>query len=519
MKELSINPSIGLSIQEDHTDLLVITPFSAQATHVSFNTGFKNIEECFQKVADWVKENHATKFPISLSVSGGPVHFLITKSSPVPPNLLLKSFKLQLKQVINAEPANLFYHSLFKQERPDGVYEEFIVSCVDKDFREDLVQQARKNKLKVVSWDLSALCQAKVADYLWKQNGCADSSRFLIVLEWDHCQLFVSHPDGQLVTFSLSLGMSSFTDRLVQARAQIAEEGSTSIPNEDISFPSTDLEEIEKRRESANQAIHEVYLPFAQQVKTQLYATCNEYGISLPTHFSVVGPGSTLFGIRESLAKDFGLIALSLEPLCSSEQALALGATLKEKQFAHLNFLPRGPKEFWRVFSERVKNLKARLAHSDALSISSGIPFLNLRNLVVAGLLLVGLVAIPVLRYFGAVRELASVQEENKKLLTLKQEIEKAELREADYQKKVQIVKLAEPKRPHLSRAMKELISILPAEIKLKGVTLKGDNLIVKGSARSHVDVQAYLKAAQSLNYLSEPAPYWHASRSECDSL
>lgn len=494
---------VGVHVSEDHANVVLLKD-NSQFLHHTFNVGYDHLEECLQKVSEWMTENGASRFPIHLCITGSPVQSLITKTPPLAPSLLLKSFKLQMKQQTGEEPPNLFYQQLYKNESGEGRQEEYVVTTIHKEFRESIVQIARKLKLKISSWELDVLCYAKVAEHLWQKNNCADSSRFLIVLEWDYCQLFICHTDGQLVTFSLSLGMSSFMDRLVQVRAKIADTGS-GIVDEDVNFPSTETGQVEQRLSEASQTIHEVYIPLAQQVKTQLYATCNEYGISLPTHFAVLGSGASLFDIHASLAKDFNLKCLSLSSECPNDYAVALGAMLKDRGKLHLNFMPKGGRELLRLWKEKIKNFRVKGSHP--IRVIGSNDLLSAKNVVIAAVGILILASFPILQRISVSSELEALKKENSKLLSLKSEIEKAEKREAEFQKRAQLLKLLEAKRPHLSQAMKELISILPEPIKLKAIQLKGENLILKGSARSHVEVQAYLKAAQHLNYLSEPQP------------
>jgi Tfp pilus assembly protein PilN len=69
------------------------------------------------------------------------------------------------------------------------------------------------------------------------------------------------------------------------------------------------------------------------------------------------------------------------------------------------------------------------------------------------------------------------------------------------------MVKQIEGKRLALSNAIRELISILPGEVKLQSLGFKEHTFTLKGQSLSQTAIESFLKAALSLKYLTDPTP------------
>jgi hypothetical protein len=500
--------AVGVQLEAERCFVTIVSAGGSKVRHTSINLGYEKLDACFGEIVAWLLEEEANRLPVYLTVTGKPVRYLVTKTPKLPRPVMMKAFKLQLKQAIGHESENLFFTPLSNLQNASGDTTEYVIACVDKEFREAVTQVGRQHKLKMAGWDIDIFAFYRSANFLWQRSQQQDSSRFLVILEWDNCHLLIASPQGQLVTLSLSIGMNSFMEHLVGARAQIATQGESEVGGEDVFVPSAGSDDIRVRRLLAKQAVYDVYVPFAQQVKTHLYATCNEYGISLPTHFAVLGSGASLFGITESLAADFGLKNVLTEPYFPTELAVAFGSMSQEKGALRLDLLPRGKKQVMKGLQEGLKNVRSKFQQKEFLSADqTGLPFLTPGRLGVAVAILGALASIPIVQRLQTSSELSYRKEELKKLLTRKEHIDKSKSREVEYEKRVGLQKLIEPKRILLSRAMKEIISVRPAPIKLESVSFKGQTLIVKGKAQTPLDVQNYLKAAQTLVYLSEPTP------------
>ncbi len=486
--------SIGVHLQKDRSLVVWLSSEKLVIRSLALNQGFEQAESLVVELGQALSSIAGKKIPISFTLSGEPGPTLFADLPRLSRNNLVKALKLQFRTQQGNEPEEIQTLAVGNPKGTDRLYHYFALG-IKKDLLEKVVRPLRKQKIRVTAWDADLLCYVRAAGSLWEKSGGGSSTRFLIILEWDHCILLVSDQSKKLLALKLSVGVQSFLQHLVSTRETLSLEQFSELKLESV--------ETRERRLNADQAIHDVYIPFAQQIKTQLFAACNEQGLSLPTHFALVASGANLFQMVESLAHDLSLTPIQLE--LPSEAVGAYGAALYEEVGLHLNILPRGRGEVVKSFREWLRSSWTKF--SPAQSLSDAIP-LNAGVLFgIPFLILVGLAAIPVVQRWKASTRLSLAKNEFREMESAKKQITQGKDREALYDKKAQLIKQIELKQYRISSALRELFTAIPPAIRLKSLSFKDGVMTLKGVTTEPSAVESFLKATMDLRLLVEPTP------------
>jgi len=289
--------------------------------------GYGDNDKLLNELSLWASERKVGKIPVYLTLSGRPAHFFVSRVPKVARPLMLKALKLQMKQATGEEREEISYLALPTPQKVRETHAEYLAASLDHTTLEKLGATLRKARFRLHAWDLDFICYARAANWVWNKAGFNEATRFLILTDWDRTQLLVLSADGRLIAPSLTIGVQSFLQRLKATRDGAVPEGTEKAWH---SLPAEPLD-VRSRRVAANQAIHDVYIPLAQQIKAQLYAavvTAEFPSESLCDR----GPGANSFGLVEALAKDLGVPRSIFSATLPSENLAAFGAALWENR-------------------------------------------------------------------------------------------------------------------------------------------------------------------------------------------
>ncbi len=505
---------VGVHIGGERTNILYLNSKKQIVKHLPVNHGYESIDKLLEGLVRTLADAKKAKLPIHVTLSGKPSHFVLAKLPRLPRPQAVKAFRVQLKQSSGEDWDDVRDISINvpkKGAASDG-QTEYFVGAIQKGIVEKIARPLKRSKLRVISWDFDLLCLARAANFVWQRAKLENATRLLVLLDWDHCYLMILGADGKLVAPRLPIGINSFLDRLLQTRVPPPVAGSESP------VLGANTVEVRERRVLANQAIHDVYVPLGQQLKTQLFSGCNENGIPLPTHFCLVSVGATLFRITESLSADLGLRALPVEQLVPVETVAALGATLSEKTDLRVNLMPAGSEEAMRNLKDSFRNIRGLITRiknirpTTKLSLGATLDRFSFVNpkVITAGLgllLAAGAIAYPLYSRMQTTKELQEKKREISTLGPLKDFINQAREKEGLADKKMNLVKIIEGKAWQMSSALKELFSVLPNQIQLKSLAYRENILNLKGQTNSQETVQEFLKSSLTLRLLTDPTP------------
>ncbi len=505
---------VGVHVGGERTNILFLNSKRQIVKHLPVNHGYESIDKLLEGLEKNLAEAKKAKLPVHFTLSGKPSHFVLAKLPRLPRPQAVKAFRVQLKQSSGEDwddVRDIAINAGKKGQSADGQMEYF-VGALQKGIIEKIARPLKRNKHRIVTWDFDLLCLARAANFVWNRAKLESATRLLVLLDWDHCYLMILGADGKLVAPRLPIGINSFLDRLLQTRVP------PPVDSQDSPVLGANTVEVRERRVLANQAIHDVYVPLGQQLKTQLFSGCNENGIPLPTHFCLVSVGATLFRITESLSADLGLRALPVEQLVPVETVAALGATLTEKTDLKVNLMPAGSEEAMRNLKDSFRNFRnltsnlKKLRPTTKISLGATLDRFSFVNPKVAfafvGVILVcGAIAYPMYSRMQTTKELQEKKRELATLGPLKDFISKARSKEALADKKMNMVKIIEGKSWQMSHALKEMFSVLPAQVQLKSLSYRDSTLNLKGLADGPETVQEFLKSALTLQLLTDPTP------------
>ena len=506
--------SVGVHVGGERTNILYLNGKKQIVKHLPVNHGYESIDKLLEGLERTLADAKKAKLPIHITLSGKPSHFVLAKLPRLPRPQAVKAFKVQLKQSSGEDwddVRDIAINVAKKGQASDGQMEYF-VGALQKGIIEKIARPLKRSKLRVMSWDFDLLCLARAANFVWQRAKLENATRLLVLLDWDHCYLMILGADGKLVAPRLPIGINSFLDRLLQTRVP------PPVDTGESPVLGANTVEVRERRVLANQAIHDVYVPLGQQLKTQLFSGCNENGIPLPTHFCLVSVGATLFRITESLSADLGLRALPVEQLVPVETVAALGATLSEKNDLKVNLMPAGSEEALRNLKDSFRNIRGvvqrvkSIRPTTKISLGATLDRFSFVNPKVAmagvGVMLAGgVIAYPIYMRMQTTKALQEKKRELATLGPLKDFISKARAKEGLADKKMNLVKIIEGKAWEMSSALKELFSVLPNQVRLKSLAYRGDILNLKGETDSQETVQEFLKSSLTLRLLTDPTP------------
>lgn len=505
--------TVGIHIGAERTNVLYLNSKRQIVKHLPVNQGYETIDKLVDGLDRNLADAKKLKLPVHVTLSGKPSHFVLAKIPNLPRPSAVKAFRVQLKQSSGEDWDDVRDIRINGTKKPaaDG-QTDYFVGAIQKGIIDKISRPLKKAKVKVVNWDFDLLCLARAANFVWQRAKLENTTRLFVLLDWDHCYIMILSSDGRLVAPRLPIGINSFLDRLLQTRVP------PPVDNQDSPVLGANTVEVRERRVLANQAIHDVYVPLGQQLKTQLFSGCNENGIAPPTHFCLVSVGASLFRITESLSADLGLKAIPVEQLVPVEGVAALGATLSEKNDLKINLMPAGSEEAMRNIKDSLKNFKTLLANIKRIrpttKISLGgsldrFSFVNPKVMaVLGGVAIMGALAFyPLYKRMGTTKQLQEKKREIATLGSLKEFIDASRKKEQLADKKMNLVKVIEGRSWAMSSALKEVFSILPAQIQLKTLSYRDNVLTLKGLSNSPETVNEFLKSALTLRLLMDPTP------------
>lgn len=497
--KLPSSHSVGVHIQKDRTIVVWLGADREILRHVALNQGYEKAEALVNELGEALASVRGKKVPVYVSLTGAPSPTVFADFPRMNRANLMKALRMQFRTQFGEEPEEIQLQALGNNKTEKHTC--YFALGVKKTLLETILRPLRKQKIRVTAWDADLFAYVRAAGALWERNGGGQGTRFLIVLEWDHCFLLVADSEKRLLALRLGVGVQSFLQHLVSTRE--------AHPNPDTASGASagDAVPLQKRERQlhTNQAIHDVYIPFAQQIRTQLFSACNEQGITLPTHFALVAAGANLFQMMESLAYDLSLSPVRLGAELPSEAVGAYGTALYDDSGLVVNALPRGKGEWVRSAREAVRAALSRL--SPAQGLSDAIP-MNIGVLLgIPALILVALAAVPFYQRWKVSARLEHAKREQASLEADKKQIQQGKDRESLYDRKMQLIGQIELKQWRISSALKELFSTIPPAIRLQSLTFKDGIFTLKGLTKEPVAVESFLKAAIDLRLLVEPTP------------
>lgn len=474
----------------------------------SIGAGFDQLDRFSSEIGRVVPKQAHPQCVVTLS--GKPSQFFTQQVGNIPRSMLLKSFRLQMKQLSGEDREDLAFVELPAPQKTT-TQKQYLVASTATQVVTKVSQILRSHRLKIVAWDTDILCYARATSALWQKKGISDSTRFGVIMGWNRCRLVILGREGQFIAPIVSMGISAFLENLASALGEPTVNPSR-LETKKLTIHPTDSKEIKQQKILANQAIFSLYVPFAQQIKFQLFSSCAENEIEIPTHFTVLGPEANLLRIAESLEMDLGISALPFSGWIEPEMAAAAGAALWDRHEIRVNCLPRGKGEVIQIAREFFsgakdkwgKLLPKRAPKEYALSATS---FHPLKIFVILLLVLGVLSVLPIWKRISTSRNLSKRQTELKTLMPQQEKLEAFMKRRQALDKKMALGKAIGSKQAKVGLLFKEVLFNLPKEIRLNSISFRDNTLSVKGISRTQEDFEKFLELVSGFKYLTDPTP------------
>lgn len=494
---------VGLHIRNNQTYVVQVSKKNEFSSTTILRAGYEQPEKLATEMASLgEKMGRGTHYAVTLS--GKHANYLVTKVPELNRAVLQRAFKIQMRALVAEEVDDVNFIKL--------PAEDYLVSYINPAILDRTVDLLKKARLRLVSWDTDILSYARAVSFLWKKNNVHSETAFAVVMGWNRCRLLIMGKNGRLVAPLLPMGVMSFSEHLSTTLGDPNVTANWLDPKRLVIAPN-DSPDIRMKKVLANQAIFTLFVPFSQQIKMSLYKACSDFNIPLPKHFAVMGPGSNLFRITDSLEMDLNLKALHLPEGLEPEMAAAFGAALWDRNDLRVNHLPASGGELL----ERLKDLGgiakeqlAKLIPQGSREAIAGAALGNFNPLKVLGFGgLVALLAIsyPIWQRSSATRELASAKAQLEALGSKKEELLKFSERQNQFEKKLILKKLLEKHRSHVGDIMKEVLFNLPNTVRLTSLNFRDTSLLLKGVARTQTDLEAMLELYSKLEKVKEPEP------------
>lgn len=444
-----------------------------------------------------------------VTLSGKPSQFFTQKAGNISRSMLLKSFRLQMKQKTGEDREDLVFVELPGPQSTD-TRKEFLVASTAGQIVAKISQILRSHRLKILAWDTDLLCYARAISALWQKQGISDSTQLGVIMGWNRCRLIILGRQGHFIAPIVPMGISSFLENLASTLGEPAVNASW-LEQKKLTIHPADSKEVKSKKILANQALFSLYVPFAQQIKIQLFSSCTENEIELPTNFTVLGPEANMLRIAESLEMDLGIKALPFGAWIEPEMAAAVGAALWDRHETRLNCLPRGKgeaiqiaKEFFSGAKDKwAKLLPKRMPKEHALTVR----FNSLKGLVISIGVIAVIAVFPVWKRIETSRNLAKRQAELQALIPQKEKLEGFLKRRQALDKKMALRKVIESKQARVGLMFKEVLFNLPKEIRLHSISFRDNTLSIKGISQTQEDFEKFLELVSRFKYLTDPTP------------
>lgn len=507
---------LGIHLEESATSLVLVGKTGGIRYNTRIQAGVTNLDHLLSELAKVMASSKVLQsVPAVITLSAESAHSFIGQSPKLPRATLLKAFHMDLRQETGKDFEHVQFVRLTEAPAGQGAADTYLVGAVDGVVVDRVLRGLRRMKMRVKSWDIDTLCYARAANTLWQSAGAAGDTRLILVVERLRCRLIILARDGRMLVSSIEIGTAAFLDQLGFALGEPTVAPRWLEERELVATPS-DVADARKRKGLITEAIFGIYGPLLQQVQISLFSTCEEHGLALPTHFTVVGPGAGLYRFADSLEMGLGISSLPFALWLAPELAAATGAALWDRHPTRLNCLPPNAAQSLQyvreltsgVLDKWVPSKKTKGTLSTAPSASN-----LLRNMTpnrAAGLgfvLLLTVLSVPGVRHFKNLRNLRHATAELASLVSEKERVATSRARDLALDKRREIVALLKSKRSDPSGVLKEILTGLPASVHLDGLQFRTGSISLKGAAISQGDFEAFLEILGHLKGVQEVVP------------
>lgn len=421
---------------------------------------------------------------IQLVISGSAMLTQVVNLPEMSRSQLDKALRLQLK-LKGSQDSDVLAYAPMRTKTHEKI---LAVGAIAKSLRDRLEQQIKESGLPVLGWDLPILSEVRVAEELWKIAPDTES-RFLVRLKTNACEMVLWEEGRDYHVQQLGIGSSAFIERIqnllqvchIETRIEEAQPGTLAY---------------RAYTAARRQAIHEMYAPLIQQIKTQLISVTNEKNVALPKYFCFVSESNLLPDLTLDMARDLKMVPIRLKGLPSSALS-AIGVLLPREPSARANFMSRI--SLWNRFESLLPRKKLQLRFNLKEQMSPLLWALMIGLLPVFGY--------PLYQKNRLERLLLLKKSEWSLLEAEKEKLKQFQAREVLVDRKEKVIKRILSQQLRADRAVAEVFGILPADIQLQSLTLKNDSLLLKGFAKNAHPVKKLLESASQLKHLHDPIP------------
>ncbi len=496
---------LGIHIRSQTTFIVWLSKGFEVRFQTVINAGYDTLDRLSPELARVLPKEGP--IPTVVSLSGKHSHYFIQKAPAVSKANLLKSFRLQMKQLAHEEREDISFITLPSVEK-EGAPKEYLVASTAMALIEKIAEILRKHKLKLSSWDADILCYARATSAIWQREQVL-GTRLGIIMGWNRCRLVMLGRSGQFAAPMLSFGVASFLENLAQTLGEPTLRADWLDPK-NLAIKSSDPKDLKVKKALANQANFSLYVPFAQQVKLHVNAICADTNMALPSRFCVLGPGAGLLRIVESLEIDLGLSAIDYQNWIKPEMAGALGAALWDRHDMRINLLPKGKAEIIQIARELLGGAQNRwgrfLPKGGARVPSFGGEGLKKSFIII--LAVVGALSLfPVWTRMSTSRSLAKLQVELVALRPQEEALEGFSKKKRTLERKQALKKLIESKQPNVGLVFKEILFNLPKQIRITYLSFKDNGVSLKGISQTQEDLERFLDLTTKFRYVVDPTP------------
>ena len=473
--------------------------------------GYENIQNLWPELEKWRDKSNLDKANTVVTVSGKASPFVVAKAPSLSRSMLEKTLTIQLKQVAKEESDNYGYVPISPIPSDKNAVTTYLVTSVTPSVMKSTLEGLRRLKFKVVAWDSELLCYARSLMLLWQGQKIPERVCCGIIMGWNRCRIIMVDASGKLVASLLPIGIAPFWDEIKLALndpkldPKWLEESALYLQCEDS------IEDM-KRKCLVNQVVANLYIPMIQSFRMEVFSLCQENGLEVPQHFSIMGPGSRLFRLSSHLAKDMGMKLVAFDAKTPPEVAASYGATFWDSSELHLNAMPRDKsealyrmKEVWETL--RSKSKKTSAGNKSPLA-SLHLPGQGLMKYAVMAAVFLGLLAIyPVWERISVSASLDERKAEVARLMPEREKFEEFTRRQALVDKRVNLKKKLDKAKIAFVPILKEILFSLPPTIRLSSLSIQETRVSLKGVAVRQEDLESFLEVAAGLRMVTDPTP------------
>lgn len=497
---------LGVHLRGNRTSAVLIDKKTRIEASHSFELGYENLEKCFAALESWCAKQKIKSVSVVMTYSGPKQCFFVARIPQMGGAQLQKVLQLQIKGQGMNEAVQMGHFPIPKASESKGPA-DLLVGAVAESFQERVLALAKRSRFKVLAWEPETLSFLKGACRQWQRDAAHGSTRFVIVLEWNQCSLILADSLGKLVQAVLPVGVYSFLEHI---SVTLGEPVASSRWLDSDAFEVSPKDSLEQKgvKARANEALCELYVPLAEQIRVQMVTMCQQNDIPFPSHFMLVGMGAEHFGLKERLINELGLKRVCMEDWVEAESAAAAGAALWDRSGVRVNLLPARGLELLEPLKERWEGLREKLS-SLKVGNAVGAPAASRTPKVFSAgiILLLAMVSYPIGKRYLAQKQLSKSEVRWASLVADRALLQgylekKKELEEKlDFEKRV--TKL---RRPYGAMA-REALSRLSPEMNLESLTWDSKGIQLLGRANSQSAIENFLQNTNRLVYYKEAVP------------